>query len=61
MKLGKHDECKDLLIDIKPAMQKDQIVIKYFVHIFNAFSMNDKCTELLENNQNANLQNEYLS
>ena len=37
MKLGKHQECQDLLTEIKPHNQRDQHTVRYLVFIFTAF------------------------
>lgn len=48
MKLGKHGECQELMIEIKPMNQKDPFTIKYLVFIFTAFGHNGDATKLLE-------------
>ena len=48
MKLGKHSECQDLLVEIKPMNQRDPYTIKYLVFIYTAFGQNEEATKLLE-------------
>ena len=48
MKIGKHQECEDILGDIKPMSQRDPNTIKYLVFIYTAFGRNEEATLLLE-------------
>ena len=48
MKLGKHQECTDLMAEIKPMNQKEPHTIKYLVFVFTAFGQNEDATKLLE-------------
>ena len=48
MKTGKHQDCQDLLTEIKPSRQQDPFVIKYLINIYTAFGQNAEATQLLE-------------
>ena len=48
MKTGKHQDCQDLLVEIKPSRQQDPFVIKYLINIYTAFGQNAEATQLLE-------------